>query len=392
MEELFKDVRVIELANVLAGPSVGMFFAELGAEVIKVENIHTHGDVTRSWKLPKENKEASISAYFSSINWGKKSIALDLKKEKGRSIVYKLIKEADIVVSSYLPGKDKLLGMDAETLLKHNPHLICGEINGYGAEEERAAFDAIIQAEAGFTYLNGNQEQTFKMPVALMDVLAGHQLKEAILLAYIHRLKTGKGTRVHVSLLKSGIAALVNQATNWLQAQHLPQPLGSEHPNIVPYGTQYTCADGSKIVLAIGNDQQFARLCKVLGLNTPEQFTTNTQRVASRAEVHKFLGRAISQEDPITLLEKISIEKIPAAKVADLSQVFSTPQGKSMVLSSPRYKGLKGIAAEGKIFESEWSLAPPPGLSDDADRILSSLGFSKSEIHDLNEQGIVLMT
>ncbi|MEL6256110.1 MAG: CaiB/BaiF CoA-transferase family protein [Bacteroidota bacterium] len=391
MEQMFSEVRVIELANVLAGPSVGMFFAELGAEIIKVENIKTRGDVTRSWRLPEETKEGDISAYFTSINWGKKSIALDLTKEKGREIVYQLVRGADMVISSYLPGKDKKLGVDAESLRKIKEDLIIGEISGYGPGVQQAAFDAIIQAEAGFIYMNGDERQTHKMPVALMDVMAGHQLKQAMLVAYIHKLKTGKGSIVHSSLLKSGISALVNQASNYLNEGHIPKPIGSEHPNIVPYGTQYACNDGSHIILAIGNDLQFERLCKqCLGVEVPKEFQRNEQRVEHRASVHKFLSQLISQESPITLLEKISKQKIPASRVRNLEDVFSDKLSKDIVLKGETYRGVKSMISEGTIISPGIDLSEPPELSEHAREILYELSYSEQDIKKLATQKVIL--
>ena len=392
MKQLFSGVRVIELANVLAGPSVGMFFAELGAELIKVENVRTRGDVTRSWRLPAETKEGDISAYFTSINWGKKSIAVDLKKEKGREIVYQLVKTAELVISSYLPGKDKALGVDAESLLKLKDDLIVGEISGYGPQIQKAAFDAIIQAEAGFIYMNGEQKQTYKMPVALMDVLAGHQLKQAMLLAYIHKMKTGKGSIVHSSLLKSGISALVNQASNYLNIGHMPEPISSEHPNIVPYGTQYTCKDGSKIILAIGNDAQFERLCKnCLGVEVPEIYQSNEQRVTHRAGVHAFLSQLIGEESPITLLEKISEHKVPASRVRNMKEVFEDGIGQKVLLNGNRFKGVKSMISEGSFLPSDIDLSEPPGLSAHAREILKSLDYSEQLIEDLADQKVILL-
>ncbi|MFK7925857.1 MAG: CoA transferase, partial [Bacteroidia bacterium] len=183
MEAIFKDLIVIELASVLAGPSVGMFFAELGARVIKIENPRFGGDVTRSWKLAHEDKADTRSAYFSCINWGKESLSLDLKQEPDRVILHQLLAKADIMLSSFIPGQAERLGIEAESLMKAYPKLILGEINGYGKDNARPAYDAIIQAEAGFMYINGEGEQLYKMPVALMDVLAAHQLKEGLLLA-----------------------------------------------------------------------------------------------------------------------------------------------------------------------------------------------------------------
>ena len=155
----FSDLVVIELASVLAGPSVGMFFAELGATVIKVENSRINGDVTRSWKLPNENPDSDISAYFSSINWGKRSISLDLETEIGQKKLYSLVKKADVVLASFKPGDAEKLRVNYEALIKIQPTLIYGDISGYGPQDSRTAFDAVLQAETGFMFMNGTPER-----------------------------------------------------------------------------------------------------------------------------------------------------------------------------------------------------------------------------------------
>lgn len=367
---MFSHLRILELASVLAGPSVGMFFAELGAEVIKVENITTKGDVTRSWKLKKEG-DTDITAYFSSVNWGKKSIALDLRSQKAKEIIYELVKKSDIVLSSFLPGSAKRLGMDAEMLMSYNPKLICGEINGYGEAVERAAFDAIIQAEAGFTYMNGEGQNRYKMPVALMDVLAAHQLKEALLLAYIAFLQTGKGKKVSVSLIESGISSLVNQAANWLVAEQIPQAIGSEHPNIVPYGTIFYTADNRALVLAVGTDAQFMAICEILGIKNIEKFATNPQRVAQREEVNLLLSQAISRYNRDELLAKLLHAKVPAGAVNNLQEVFASTIAAKICLNSPSMTGLRTFIAKG--IETQTQLSPPPHLNQDEAEILALL-------------------
>ncbi|MFN0200134.1 MAG: CaiB/BaiF CoA transferase family protein [Bacteroidia bacterium] len=356
---VFSHLKVIELAAVLAGPSVGMFLAELGAEVTKIENLTTEGDVTRTWRLSKEKPE-NIAAYFTAVNWGKKSIALDLRKTEAQDFVHQLIETADVVISSYLPGAAEKLRMDSKTLLSLNPRLICAEINGYGEEVQRAAFDAIIQAESGFTYMNGLGEEINKMPVAMMDILAAHQLKEAILVAYIEREKTGKGKKVSVSLIEAGIASLANQAANWLVAQHIPQAIGSEHPNIVPYGTIYETADQQKIVLAVGNDAQFIALSEVLQLPVKEDFATNVQRVKHRTAVNQLLATAIQQQNREPLLEKLLAAKVPAGAVNTLPQVFELAQAKGLLLHAENLTGVRSFVAKG--IETKKDLLPPPEL------------------------------
>jgi len=368
---MLQDLLVIELASVLAGPSVGMFLAEQGARVIKVENPHTGGDITRSWKLPSEPAETDVSAYFSSINWGKESIVADLRQADDLAWVRRMIAQADIVLSSYIPGSSQKWGLDADALLAQHPSLIIAEISGYGQAEARAAFDAIIQAEAGFTYLNGTPGQSFKMPVALMDILAGHQLKEAILLALIKRMQTGKGSHVHVSLLQSGIASLANQATNWLVAGSSPQPKGSDHPNIVPYGTQYATADEGRIVLAVGTDAQFMGLCKVLGISPPAAYLTNTQRVAARSEVNGWLSAAIQQRNRDELLQALRNARVPAGAVNDIPQALNQSEAKDLLLTGRGLKGLRGFVAEGM---ERRELSPPPTLGEHQEKIEAEFG------------------
>src|SRR5688572_24622563 len=194
--DIFKDFKVLELASVLAGPSVGQFFAELGASVIKVENLRTHGDVTRSWKGSGE-KTDDRSAYFCSVNWGKRSIALDLNTTEGQEIVQKLAEQSDIIIASYKPGDAEKLKVDYQTLSKNNPGLIYGLVTGYGSHNPRLGYDAIIQAEAGFMFMNGEPGgPSLKMPVALIDILAGHHLKEGLLLALLEKMTTKKGRLV----------------------------------------------------------------------------------------------------------------------------------------------------------------------------------------------------
>jgi len=217
---MFEDLKVLELASVLAGPSVGQFFAELGATVIKVENPNTSGDVTRSWKGAGETTD-DRSAYFCSVNWGKKSIAVNLETVEGRNIVHRLAEQADVLIASYKPGDSTKIGVDYETLSALNPGLIYGQITGYGSNDPRVGYDAVIQAEAGFISINGEPGRTsLKMPVALVDILAGHHLKEGILLAMLEKSKTGKGGFVEVSLIQAAVSSLANQATNWLIGQN----------------------------------------------------------------------------------------------------------------------------------------------------------------------------
>ena len=265
LTNFFKDLKVVELAGVLAGPSVGLFFAELGAEVVKIENKKTGGDVTRSWKLPEEDKNSNTSAYFLSVNFLKKHLFLDLGKENDYKKCIAQIKNADVVIVNYKKGDDIKLKLNYVRLKKINPKLIYACINGFSDTDERVAYDLILQAESGFMSVNGTPESgPLKMPVALIDLIAAHLVKEAILLALLKRAKTKKGSAISVSLFDAAVSSLVNQATNWLIAKHLPQRTGSLHPNISPYGEIFQTKDNHSVTFAIGSDGQFKKLCLLL--------------------------------------------------------------------------------------------------------------------------------
>jgi len=378
MSPIFQYLRVIELANVLAGPSVGQFLAELGAEVIKIENPKTKGDVTRSWKLKSEKAVNPVSAYFSSANSGKKSIALDISDKEDLSILYQLVAKSDIVIASYKSGDAEKLKVDYQSLKNINSKIIYGQITGYGEEDARVGYDAIIQAESGFMSMNGELGgNSLKMPVALVDVLAAHHLKEAILLAYIHLLKSNEGAKVSVSLFDAAIASLANQATNYLIAGHDPQKMGAEHPNIAPYGTVLKTADEKEILLAVGTNSQFYKLCQELEI--PEisediRFKTNTLRVENRKELNQvLLGKAKSFQSVI-LIEKLRIAQVPAGKLQSVGEALGGSGAEKMILqSAERIVGLRNFAGDLSFMENSPHLAPPPEFDQHKAEILASL-------------------
>lgn len=333
--KIFKDLKVIELASVLAGPSVGLFFAELGAQVIKIENKKTGGDVTRSWKLPEEDKGDNTSAYFLSVNFLKKHLFLDLLDKKDYKKCIGQIKKADIVIVNYKKGDDKKLGLDYSTLRKLNPKLIYACINGFSEEDERVAYDLILQAESGFMSMNGTPESgPLKMPVALIDLLAAHHLKEAILLALLKRNETKKGSYIAVSLFDAAVSSLANQATNWLIAGHLPQRTGSLHPNIAPYGEIFTTKDGHLVTFAIGSDGQFRKLCSILDI-TPvageKKYINNQSRVKNRSALFTILEKAVKDRTLAFLSRESTKHGVPFAKIRDLKEVFELPEAKKLI-------------------------------------------------------------
>jgi crotonobetainyl-CoA:carnitine CoA-transferase CaiB-like acyl-CoA transferase len=364
---MFENLKVLELASVLAGPSVGQFFAELGADVIKVENIKNGGDVTRTWKSPHENTD-DRSAYFSSVNWGKRSLAIDLTSSEGRTVIHKLAAKTDIVIASYKRGDDHKLGVSYEDLSAINKRIIYGRITGYGPLNDRVGYDAVLQAESGFMSLNGEENgPPIKMPVALIDVLAAHQLKEGLLVALLKRERTRDGSLVDVSLIQSAVASLVNQASNWLVGGKAPARIGSLHPNIAPYGEWFETKDRKKILLAVGSDRQFNDLCELLGIDN--KYTSNVDRVKNRKELGKLLSPKIRSYNFEDLSKEINRLKIPAGAIQDIPEVFEMPEARELLVSGEGLRGVRSFVAN----SNPKRISPPPHLGQHNEEILEDL-------------------
>ncbi len=355
MNKFLKDLKIVELSSVLAGPAVGMFFAELGAQVIKIENKRTGGDVTRSWKLPQEDKNQPFSAYYHSVNWHKQTHLMDLYDEKERQQVLEWITDADIVISNFKAGSAEKIEMDYASLKSINPRLIYAVISAYGEDDPKPGFDAMIQAETGWIYMNGEKDgDPVKMPVALMDILAAHQLKEGILLALLQREKTGKGCKVHVSLFDAGISALANQASNWLNLGILPQRKGSQHPNIAPYGDIFYTKDNKAVILGTGTQKQFENLCDCLslsGLKTDARFTTNALRLANRSILNDILEPAFKQYNYKNLAERCDQYGVTIAPVNNLKEVFAYPAAQQLVLQEKHPDGETSKRVKTVVFD-----------------------------------------
>lgn len=338
---IFQNLKIVELASVLAGPAVGMFFAELGAEVIKIENKTTGGDVTRSWQLPNEQVNIdengiSDSAYFHSVNYGKKHYFFDLQSVTDREKVYDILRGCDVVISNFKKTSAEKMGMDYETIKALTPSVIYAQIYGFDEEDETPAFDVVLQAEAGFMFMNGEKGgNAVKMPVALIDLLAAHQLKEGILVALLKRERTGEGSFVSTSLYESAVASLANQATNWLMAGHIPQRIGSEHPNIAPYGDMFYTLDNKYVVLACGTEKQWLSLCKALELEDlieDKRFKTNALRVKNRAELHAILRGVMELYGREELIELLKKNQIPVGAIRNMPEVFENKTAQAMIL------------------------------------------------------------
>ena len=393
---LLAGLKVLELANVLAGPAAGMFCAELGAEVLKLEH-PDGGDPTRGWTVPEESPWGGVSAYFAATNWGKKSLTVDLSKPEGQRLAQTLAAQADVVIAAFKPGDDARLGVDDATLRAENPKLIYAQVSAYGADDPRPGFDAVIQAEAGFMHLNGDSEgPPTKMPVALMDLLAAHQLKEALLLALLKRERLGLGSTLQIALFDAAITSLANQATNHLVAGRNPGRMGSGHPNVVPYGTLYQAGDGTHFVLAIGTDRQFRALAKALGqdeLAADPRFARNADRVRHRVALDARLQAAFAAQDGPALSAALSAGKVPFGPVNDLSQAFAHPRAEQTALRGRLGNGHALRAVSSLAFQGDLprrAPSPPPALGAHTDEILGShLGLSEAEIEALRSQAVI---
>ena len=330
-----KGIKVLDLSGILAGPLTASFFAELGAEVVKIENKLTGGDATRQWKLPSEKHDSSFSAYYHSANFGKKIVLKDLTIQTERNELEKMIADSDIIVSNFQKKTAEKLGLLPSEIVKKYPSIIFAQLSAYNFEDPRPGYDLVMQGETGWISMTGTDaDHLAKLPVAIVDIVAAHQLKEGILLALWKKEKTGIGSLVHVSLYKSSISALVNQASNYLNAMHIPTPLGTLHPNIAPYGDIFLSEDNMKFILAVGSDAQFKKLWFTL-ISAVEDYSTfefNSERVNHRKALTVKLQHRFSNlpfEKIKNLLQSINV---PFCLIMNMKDVFTNELAKEMVL------------------------------------------------------------
>ncbi len=326
---------VIELASVLAGPAVGMFFAELGARVIKIENQSRGGDMTRSWKLKSEDPSSPISAYFSSVNYQKEYVDLDLTQASDRERIQELISEADVFLNNMKDSSAIRFGVDGPSLRARYPALIIAILHGFAQGSEHVAFDIVLQAETGYISMCGSEGHPAKLPIAFIDILAAHQLKEAILLAMIQKGKDGKGALITTSLEECALSSLANQASNYLMEGLIARPMGTLHPNIAPYGEILETREGDRFVLAIGTDRQFRGLCDILNLDIAAdiRFSVNQQRLVHRDELYTLIVKASNSLDSEEFYAACLAQKVPMGKIKSLDEVLESSTANSMLLS-----------------------------------------------------------
>lgn len=336
LKTYFKKIKVVELASVLAGPLVGSFLSELGCEVIKIENKRRGGDVTRQWKNINEGPSSQVSAYYHAANFNKQSVLLDLNEQSNRDQLDEYVAGADIVLSNYLSKVSLKFGIHPNQLRMKYPKLIIVQLDAFAKDQDIPGFDMVMQAETGYLSMSGTVSgEATRMPVAMMDVLASHQMKEGLLLALLHRQMTGEGSIVNVSLYKSGISALVNQGTNYLNTGLVAGPMGTLHPNIAPYGDMITSAEGRQVMLAIGSDHQFKVFVSSIGKEALLQdYVSNKQRIERRNELMTEINAATRAIGYDTLVALLKDKGIPYGEMKRMNEVFEHPLSKTMVLDN----------------------------------------------------------
>lgn len=342
-----EGVRVLELARILAGPWAGQLLAELGAEVIKVES--PAGDDTRQWGPPFIDHEGDRSAaYFHSCNRGKRSITADFSTEEGRALVQDLAARSDVVIENFKVGGLARFGLDYASLAARNPGLVYCSVTGFGQDgpyASRAGYDVIIQAMSGLMSITGAADgPPQKVGVAVTDIFTGVYAAVAILAALHQRGTTGQGQHIDMALLDVATAITANQAMNFLTTGKAPTRMGNAHPNLAPY-EEFSCADGP-VIIAVGNDGQFARLCAVLGLEglaTAPAYATNADRVANRPGLLAALGAAMGGWRRDDLLAACEGAGIPAGPINDMAAALADPQivHRGMVAEAGGVPGLR---------------------------------------------------
>jgi crotonobetainyl-CoA:carnitine CoA-transferase CaiB-like acyl-CoA transferase len=362
-------IRVVDLSRVLAGPFATMLLADLGADVVKIEP--PQGDETRAWGPPWWGDPSDRrSAYFASVNRNKRSVVLDLKTDAGRAALDRLLASADLVVHNYRPGTAHRLGVDADGVRARHPGLVVAAVGGFaGTDADRPAYDLLAQAVTGVMSVTGHPDgPPTKVGVALLDLLAGLECAVGALAALVGRRG---GTRIDVSLVESGVTSLVNVLGNFLATGDEPARHGNAHPNIVPYQA-FAAADGD-LVVAVGNDAQFARLLGVLGIAPRDAWATNPGRLAARDEVIASLAAAIAASERAPLLAALADADVPAGPVNTVADAVSameaaTPDGWTRLLDGVRLPP-SPIRVDGARLAAR---RPPPRLGEHTVEVLQA--------------------
>jgi len=394
---VLEGIRILDLSRALAGPYGTLLLGDLGAEIIKIE-MPGGGDDTRKNTIVNVN---GVSAYFISINRNKKSMVLDLRKEKGRELFYELVKKSDVVYDNFRPGVVERLKIDYNTLKEINPKIICCSISGYGHTgpfKNRPAFDLVIQAISGEMSITGEEGRPpVRMGVPMGDLAGGLFGAIAINAALVQRYNTGRGQKIDISLLDCQISLLSYVAQYYLVNGIVPKPIGSAHQTIVPYQA-YRCKD-NYIVVACFTEKFWPVFCKVIGredLVTDPRFANPADRVKNRLELEKIVEEALAEKNADEWLELLEEASVPAGPINTVDKALSDPQvlARQMVveLSDPLMGSFKSVGNPIKSTELEKSQVynVPPRLGQHTRQILKDvLGYDNQLINQLIEEKVI---
>ena len=388
-------IKVVDLSRVLAGPSATQCLADLGAEVIKIERPET-GDETREWAPPQFAD--GTSAYFATVNRNKQSVTVDISTAAGQEIIKKMVVDADVLVENYKVGGLKKYGLDYDSLKALNPRLVYASLTGFGQtgpDARKPGYDYIIQGQSGLMSITGPEDGLpYKVGVAVVDLFAGLNLVIGIQAALLARAQTGVGQHVDVALLDSAIAMLANVGMNHLATGKVPPRLGNGHPSIVPY--QVFATEGEQhLILACGNDKQFAAVCAVMGQDwiADERFASNPQRVKNRAELVPLMQAVFMSKERDAWLGLFDAASVPCGPINNIAEAVAMPQ----VAAREMVVGLNKAEVQMKVLGSPVKLSgtpvqyhsAPPDLGQDTVSVLTSLGYTQEQIEQLQQQHIV---
>lgn len=406
-----QGVRVLDLSRVLAGPWCTQTLADLGADVIKVERppqgAHPGGDDTRAWGPPylkdRDGQDSSEAAYYLGANRNKRSIAVDIASAQGQALIRELALKADVLVENYKVGDLARYGLDAATLLQLNPRLVFCSVTGFGQTgpyRDRAGYDYAVQGLGGLMSVTGEQDALpgggpQKVGVAVADLFTGMYATVSILAALRHRDLTGQGQVIDMALLDTQVAMLANLGANYLCTGRTPQRMGNAHQNIVPYQV-FQASDGHLIV-AVGNDKQFAKFCDILGepaWAADPRYSTNAQRVRHRDDLVPLLAVRIAAKPRQHWLSAMEAAKVPGGAINDLSEVFDDPQvqARDMVvpMAHPLSDALRLVGSPIKLSATPVAYRlPPPLLGQHTDEVLSELGHDPATIAAWRAAGVI---
>ncbi|KAF5345539.1 hypothetical protein D9758_012028 [Tetrapyrgos nigripes] len=405
-----KGIKILDLTRILAGPTSTMLLADLGADVIKVEQIGK-GDDTRTWNppsapmlpghlMPEETRDLPAeSAYFLAINRNKRSMTIDFKSLNGQEILRKLVAQSDILVENFISGKLAEIGMGWEDCHKINPRLIYASITGYGQTgpyRKAAGYDVIIEGEAGLMHITGEPDRPpSKVGVAATDVATGLYAHGAIMAALISRQQTGKGVWIDCNLFESQLAGLANIGSNYLIAGLEASRYGTAHTSVVPYQA-FPCKDGF-IIIGAGSDKQFVTLCRILNLpdlSTDPRFLSNALRVTNRDTLINILSNKLMEENREVWLEKFVGAGVPYGPINNIKQTFEHPQAVArnvtVEVHHPRAGKIKLVGPAVTYNGQKMPVTrPPPWLSQHTEEILTELGYTAESIRELRKAKVV---